>query len=221
MFISMLKINLLLKKLKSISKTFIGLFFKYWYYLVIAILICLSLFLYIHRDKTEPQIVQSPVIENPNELSKKIDVPISTSKEIQKEIHYVTTKPPSYSYSVPSSNTQEAAETVKKSIDKGTAPKEVLEKSDRTIITTKETKVDVYKVNLEKKTKLKAGVSIIDDKTYPTIAVEHKDLEVAYNKKSLTVMYTVKKWYRDWETDRKSTRLNSSHSAKSRMPSSA
>ena len=28
-------------------------------------------------------------------------------------------------------------------------------------------------------------------------------------------------FYRDWETDRKSTRLNSSHSAKSRMPSSA
>ena len=27
--------------------------------------------------------------------------------------------------------------------------------------------------------------------------------------------------YRDWETDRKSTRLNSSHCAKSRMPSSA
>ena len=27
--------------------------------------------------------------------------------------------------------------------------------------------------------------------------------------------------YGDWETDRKSTRLNSSHSAKSRMPSSA
>ena len=32
-------------------------------------------------------------------------------------------------------------------------------------------------------------------------------------------IYTVE--YRDWETDRKSTRLNSSHSAKSRMPSSA
>ena len=30
-----------------------------------------------------------------------------------------------------------------------------------------------------------------------------------------------KRSYRDWETDRKSTRLNSSHSAKSRMPSSA
>ena len=32
---------------------------------------------------------------------------------------------------------------------------------------------------------------------------------------------TLNAWYRDWETDRKSTRLNSSHSAKSRMPSSA
>ena len=28
-------------------------------------------------------------------------------------------------------------------------------------------------------------------------------------------------YYRDWETDRKSTRLNSSHSGESRMPSSA
>ena len=29
------------------------------------------------------------------------------------------------------------------------------------------------------------------------------------------------KYYRDWETDRKSTRLNSSHEIPSRMPSSA
>ena len=34
-------------------------------------------------------------------------------------------------------------------------------------------------------------------------------------------VYENKQGYRDWETDRKSTRLNSSHSAKSRMPSSA
>ena len=36
-------------------------------------------------------------------------------------------------------------------------------------------------------------------------------------------MEIVKKegWYRDWETDRKSTRLNSSHITRSRMPSSA
>ena len=34
-------------------------------------------------------------------------------------------------------------------------------------------------------------------------------------------MYAYKAAYRDWETDRKSTRLNSSHRSLSRMPSSA
>ena len=36
--------------------------------------------------------------------------------------------------------------------------------------------------------------------------------------KSLGILETA---YRDWETDRKSTRLNSSHEIPSRMPSSA
>ena len=43
-----------------------------------------------------------------------------------------------------------------------------------------------------------------------------------YNKEIATLaLKVINKAYRDWETDRKSTRLNSSHSAKSRMPSSA
>ena len=51
--------------------------------------------------------------------------------------------------------------------------------------------------------------SIDDDLIYPPFYVKNliRGIQV-YN-------------YRDWETDRKSTRLNSSHSAKSRMPSSA
>ena len=54
---------------------------------------------------------------------------------------------------------------------------------------------------------------------------KHKKLstkEVSRNFGGLWLEY-VYGWgqYRDWETDRKSTRLNSSHSAKSRMPSSA
>ena len=38
---------------------------------------------------------------------------------------------------------------------------------------------------------------------------------------NITMNYTNETGYRDWETDRKSTRLNSSHSGESRMPSSA
>ena len=37
----------------------------------------------------------------------------------------------------------------------------------------------------------------------------------------MAAQFGIHEAYRDWETDRKSTRLNSSHSAKSRMPSSA
>ena len=46
-----------------------------------------------------------------------------------------------------------------------------------------------------------------------------KVLTFAKSEKARLLPYELR--YRDWETDRKSTRLNSSHSAKSRMPSSA
>ena len=51
----------------------------------------------------------------------------------------------------------------------------------------------------------------IDDKSYKQISKKYK----------LKDNNDIATKYRDWETDRKSTRLNSSHSAKSRMPSSA
>ena len=58
--------------------------------------------------------------------------------------------------------------------------------------------------------------SLIDTSTFSSLMTSILDLENS----NLPMDYftTV---YRDWETDRKSTRLNSSHSAKSRMPSSA
>ena len=49
----------------------------------------------------------------------------------------------------------------------------------------------------------------------PTSYVE----TIKYDRWTTETNYTA--GYRDWETDRKSTRLNSSHSAKTRMPSSA
>ena len=55
-----------------------------------------------------------------------------------------------------------------------------------------------------------------DDEITRLIIDEH-DL----NAFSLVSHLTVGDFYRDWETDRKSTRLNSSHRSLSRMPSSA
>ena len=62
----------------------------------------------------------------------------------------------------------------------------------------------------------------------PLIYTERKDgINPDYDIRSdrfdfaLDAMSKIEKSYRDWETDRKSTRLNSSHSGESRMPSSA
>ena len=48
--------------------------------------------------------------------------------------------------------------------------------------------------------------------------IETKVARITQNKEPITDTAPP---YRDWETDRKSTRLNSSHITRSRMPSSA
>ena len=59
-----------------------------------------------------------------------------------------------------------------------------------------------------------SGNELLEDGVY---AKTPKDAVVA----RMDARRADKKYYRDWETDRKSTRLNSSHSGESRMPSSA
>ena len=62
----------------------------------------------------------------------------------------------------------------------------------------------------------------IDSKTNNVILYDIEGFVGGENiKKNKRYIKTIIGGYRDWETDRKSTRLNSSHSAKSRMPSSA
>ena len=52
-------------------------------------------------------------------------------------------------------------------------------------------------------------------------AIDEGLLQLEQNPNNPELITAILREYRDWETDRKSTRLNSSHSAKSRMPSSA
>ena len=69
------------------------------------------------------------------------------------------------------------------------------------------------------------GPSITHAFTYPFTPTAPVQVTVADLLQPIpadALIFYIEMWcYRDWETDRKSTRLNSSHSAKSRMPSSA
>ena len=51
--------------------------------------------------------------------------------------------------------------------------------------------------------------------------IDAANCSVAFDQLLCNVNFQVYALYRDWETDRKSTRLNSSHRSLSRMPSSA
>ena len=105
----------------------------------------------------------------------------------------------------------------------------------------------IHQVNCQGK--MNAGVAKIIREAYPKVYTDYLELEasstllgcVQYvevgnkivvnlfgqdNYRPRTVRHTSydaldEGLYRDWETDRKSTRLNSSHSGESRMPSSA
>ena len=62
------------------------------------------------------------------------------------------------------------------------------------------------------------GISVVvNEDNYEKIKLEaHKNRRTIGNELAMIRLH-----YRDWETDRKSTRLNSSHRSLSRMPSSA
>ena len=95
----------------------------------------------------------------------------------------------------------------------------------------KEQKEQLYKDVVKEHIELAKSVNLIDSKKKDLLLqkehfekVENKGLK---NKEELAKLeiYTydssIHEHYRDWETDRKSTRLNSSHITRSRMPSSA
>ena len=63
---------------------------------------------------------------------------------------------------------------------------------------------------------------LLKEKNENGISLHDDNIEEIERKKAINQMNKLQNLiYRDWETDRKSTRLNSSHRSLSRMPSSA
>ena len=70
---------------------------------------------------------------------------------------------------------------------------------------------------------VKCSQSFINDNTITYRPHKRKSTRpfARYTKEAYICLPKKQKAYRDWETDRKSTRLNSSHITRTRMPSSA
>lgn len=83
-----------------------------------------------------------------------------------------------------------------------TLPPQALEQTDRTVVApqpqNKDYPVGVYKINLEKQHKIKAGATAIDNKIYWSVGYQQKKTEFIIHGqdkvKGVSAMYTIKEW---------------------------
>lgn len=120
---------------------------------------------------------------------------------------------PTVTYHVSAPTVEHAAQVVERQIkeDSPTLPRAAREKSDRTIVTpitkdkdgkqlpTEEQKVDVYKINLRKDHRIKAGATMIDGKALMTVGYEQGRFEALAHfdgarYKGATVTYNLIEW---------------------------
>lgn len=171
---------------------------------VMAALSVAGLLYYDESKKSKPVVMTHQEAANPETVEKKVHVTPTESRIITREIERSSDTPPAVTYYVQAPTVQKAAEDTAKQLkskDKS-LPVKALEKSDRTIVTPDEQldKVDVYKINLRKAHKLKAGVSYIYDKSYFTAGYQAGRWEgLAYfdwqgKPKGGSVLYTAAEW---------------------------
>lgn len=156
--------------------------------------------LYKQKQIEKPVVITQQQAKSPVELSKAIHV---TEQQAQEVISIKERTQPVATYYTQAPTVEKAAEKVKKDIahSNPNLPKAATEKSDRTAVVanTEEQKVDVYKINLNKGHKIKAGVTLIDNKAYETIGYQAGKFEVLthFNGQHLegaSALYTVKEW---------------------------
>lgn len=170
--------------------------------LVLVIAACL-VYYYDQQKEESPKVLTTEQTKDPDVVAKEVHVSQPAAKEIVREIERTSGEAPAITYYVQSPNLDRAAETVQKQIEAKSpeAPAGVTAKSDRTIVTADKqlNKVDVYKINLRKAHKLKAGMTYVDDRAYLSAGYQAGRWEGALHfdgqaVKGGTIMYTIKEW---------------------------
>lgn len=158
------------------------------------------------RQKSEPIVMPQEQTTDTQAVKKQLGVSQNTAEKITREIRYIQTgeTQPSVTYYVTAPTVETAAEKVAADIKDGqpTVPKEAAQKSDRTVVTADKDKqkVDVYKINLNKTHKIKAGLMTAGGKTYGGIGYQAGKWEgMVYTRSGKkieagAISYTVKEW---------------------------
>ena len=129
-----------------------------------------------------------------------------SARAVTREIYHIqqTQPTPQVTYYVTAPTVETAAEKVAADIKDGqpTVPKEAAQKSDRTVVTADKNKqkVDVYKIDLNKPHKIKAGLMTANGKTYIGAGYQYGRWEgklytrTGKKVEAGSITYTVKEW---------------------------
>ena len=163
----------------------------------------------------KPAVMTQEQTQDAKTLRAQLDVSRANAEALQKRLADVQAgqRAPSTTYYVSAPTVERAAQVVEKEIreDSPTLPRAAREKSDRTVVTPitqdkdgkalspDDQRVDVYKINLRKDQRIKAGASVIDGKALMSIGYEQGRFEALAHfdgsrYKGATVMYNVAEW---------------------------
>ena len=163
----------------------------------------------------KPAVMTQEETQDARKLKDRLDISTANAAALEKRITAIQAgqRAPSTTYYVTAPTVERAATVVERQIrtDDAALPMEAREKSDRTVVTpiTKDVngkdlpadqqKVDVYKINLRKDHRIKAGASVIDGKVIMTVGYEQGRFEALAHfdggkYKGATVMYNVAEW---------------------------
>ena len=163
----------------------------------------------------KPAVMTQGETQDVTALRNQLDISRANAQALQKRLTEAQAgqRAPTVTYHVTAPTVERAAQVVERQIreDAPSLPRSAREKSDRTIVTpitqdkdgkdlpANQQKVDVYKINLRKDHRIKAGASVIDGKALMSVGYEQGRLEAlahfdGVNYKGVTVMYSVVEW---------------------------
>ena len=163
----------------------------------------------------KPAVMTQEQTQDAERLRAKLDISERNAADLQRKFADVQAgqRAPTVTYHVTAPTVERAAQVVERQIreDDPTLPRAVREKSDRTVVTPitqdkdgkdlppAEQKVDIYKINLRKNHRIKAGASVIDGKALMTVGYEQRRFEALAHfdgsrYKGATVMYNIAEW---------------------------
>ena len=167
------------------------------------------------RIAEKPAVLTQEQTQDKAALRAQLDISKSNADALQKRLAEAQAgqRAPTTTYYVSAPTVERAAQVVEKQIreDDPKLPRAAREKADRTVVTpitkdkdgkelpAEEQKVDVYKVDLRKDHRIKAGASVIDGKALMSIGYEQGRFEALAHfdgsrYKGATVTYNIIEW---------------------------